>query len=95
LVSTQFFDPFVNDIEDIVGGKSGWILVPGLGSELFEKSCNPDHVKLVEIRAEDCEEFDSFQKGEFRISCEFEDAGVEVEPANLSIDKELRAGFRS
>jgi len=56
------------------------------GGDLPPDSGDPDHVELVEIRAEDREEFDALEQRVSRVERLVENTGVEREPAQFAVD---------
>lgn len=79
-------DFFGDEVELIVGGEpiggeSGDFLFA-----LFDESGDANHVELIEIGFEDGEEFAPFEERVFVIFRFMEDAGIELEPAEFSVD---------
>jgi hypothetical protein len=56
-------------------------------AELPLEPGHADHEELVEVRAEDGEEFHPLEEGHARVLRLFEDAPVELEPGELPIDQ--------
>ena len=56
------------------------------GSDLASKTRDANHVELVEVRAEDREEFQALEQRISGVERLVEDPGVELEPAQLTID---------
>ena len=59
--------------------------------QLVAKSRHPDHEELVEVGREDREEFDPLEQRTLLIECLFQDAQIELQPAELTVDVELGA----
>jgi hypothetical protein len=52
---------------------------------------HPDHEELVQVGGEDREEADALQQVERGVLGQFQDAGVEAEPAQLTVQEAVRA----
>ena len=56
------------------------------GLHLLLQAADADHEELVEVRAEDGEELEPFQQRHGRVLRLFQDAAVELQPAQLAVD---------
>ena len=61
------------------------------GQELVAEAGHPDHEELVQVGGEDGQELDSFEQGAVLVESFFKDAQIELEPAQLAVDVQLRA----
>ena len=56
------------------------------GHDLATQTCDADHVELVEVGAEDRQELQPLQQAIPRVERLVQYSGVELEPAQLTID---------
>jgi fibronectin type 3 domain-containing protein len=54
--------------------------------DLASESGYPDHIELVEIRAENRQKFDALEQAVPRVERLVQNTGIEREPAQLAID---------
>ena len=86
LLLHQVGDALRDRVELLAGSQAVGRNVLHAGGDLPPESGDPDHVELVEIRAEDREEFDALEQPVSRVERLVENPGVEREPAQLTID---------
>jgi hypothetical protein len=69
------------------GGKSIDAALDGIAFHLLLQAGDADFEKLIEVRADDAEEFQAFQQRILRVHGFVQDALVEFQPAQLAIEE--------
>ena len=80
-------------LEDLDGAEPGGGGHGESGGDAALQAGHPDHEELVEVGGEDRQEADALQQVEVGVFGQFEDPGVEGEPAQLAVQEPVRADF--
>src|SRR6266478_2981094 len=86
----QLAHRFLDAIEYLCGAQSVRANVTRLALDLLFDSGDPDFEKLVQIRTDNCEKLDALDERLPLILRFFENAAVELEPAQLAVDEIFR-----
>ena len=88
----QFVYPRANGLELFRRRQRIGPILADARRDLATQSRHPDHVELVQVHAENRQEFEPLQKRHARVEGLFEHARIEVEPTQLAIQIRQRQG---
>ena len=72
----------------------GRIILRGtLAKGLLADACQPDHEEFVEVRTENCQEFQPLHKRILGVLSFLQHTQVELQPAQLAVEETLRSDF--
>jgi hypothetical protein len=77
--------------QDLDGAQAGGGGDGESGGDAALQAGHADHEEFIEVGCEDREEVDALQQVQIRVFCQFENPGVERQPAQLAVQEPVRA----
>ena len=93
MTSLQLVGAFSDLFHLLLGAQAGSRRNRQTGRNAALQTRHTHHEELVQVRRHNRQEVQTLQQEQVRILCQFQHAGVEIQPAALTVEETLRAEF--